>query len=77
MWFDTTKAQSELGWRPEWSADAMFADAYDAWLAERGRAAAAPRSSHRAPVKAGVLAGVKGAVRLVSRGQAAARSRSS
>ena len=66
MWFDTTHARTALGWEPQWTADAMFAEAYDGWLGSRTDDTAG-RSHHRKPVRAGVLGAAKGAVRLISR----------
>jgi nucleoside-diphosphate-sugar epimerase len=56
MYFDTAKARGELGWRARYSNDEMIADSYDWFLAHRAETAtAAGLSSHRSPVREGVL----------------------
>jgi nucleoside-diphosphate-sugar epimerase len=70
MWFDTTRAQADLDWQPAWSTEAMFAEAYDSWLASR-ETDPGTGSHHRRPAKAGLLGAAKAGVRLVSRGQRA------
>jgi nucleoside-diphosphate-sugar epimerase len=60
MYFDSSKAAAELGWRPRYSNEEMIVDSYDWFLAHRGQPAAATgMSSHRSPVREGVLALVK------------------
>lgn len=54
MYFDSAKAAAELGWRPRFSNDEMIADSYDWYLAHRGEPSAG-LSSHRSPVREGVL----------------------
>ncbi|MBA3286789.1 MAG: NAD-dependent epimerase/dehydratase family protein [Acidimicrobiia bacterium] len=63
MWFDVDHVCEELGWRPRWSTDAMFAQSYDWFLAHRGdRDGASP---HRRPARAGTLALLKRMTRLL------------
>jgi nucleoside-diphosphate-sugar epimerase len=60
LWFDITRARTELGWEPRWSNSAMLCQSYD-WY--RSHAAevrfATDRSAHRSPLRQGVLAVVK------------------
>lgn len=58
LWFDVSDAIAELGWRAQYSTDAMFADSYDWFLAHRDEAATG-RSAHRRTAKQGVLAVAK------------------
>jgi nucleoside-diphosphate-sugar epimerase len=52
MWFDTTRAHVELGWRPRWSNDEMFIQSYDWYLRNReGVLAAHGASHHRSAVR--------------------------
>lgn len=53
LWFDTGAAERDLGWRAEYSTDAMFAESYDWFLANRH--ATAGGSHHRSPAKQGAL----------------------
>lgn len=56
MYFDPAKAARELGWKPRYSNDEMIAHSYDWFLAHRAEAAVARGlSSHRSPVREGVL----------------------
>ncbi|MGO1055782.1 NAD-dependent epimerase/dehydratase family protein [Crossiella sp. CA198] len=55
LWFDTSAAERDLGWRAEYSTDAMFADSYDWFLANRDSLAGANASHHRSPAKQGAL----------------------
>lgn len=60
MYFDTSKAAAELGWEPRYSNEEMIVDSYEWFRAHRGEAAAgAGLSSHRSPVREGVLALVR------------------
>lgn len=58
LWFDTTKAQTELGWHPTRSNAEMVIDSYEWYLANRGTLATG-RSHHQSPVKMGVLGVLK------------------
>jgi nucleoside-diphosphate-sugar epimerase len=60
MYFDTTKARTQLGWRPNYSNNEMFDQSYDWYLANREQVLAAGTGSHhRRGVKQGVLALVR------------------
>jgi nucleoside-diphosphate-sugar epimerase len=54
MYFDCGRAAAELGWKPRYSNDEMIVESYDWFLAHRGSAAPG-MSSHRSPVREGVL----------------------
>ncbi len=56
MYFDITRARTELGWQPKYSNEEMFAQSYDWYLANRERVLATTGGSHhRRPVKQGIL----------------------
>ena len=55
LWFDTTKAQRELGWSATRSNEAALIESYDWFLAHRHEAGAGGGSHHQSPVKLGVL----------------------
>ena len=56
MYFDTSRAARELEWKPKYSNDEMMAESYDWFLAHRSNTGHQARlSSHRAPVREGVL----------------------
>lgn len=60
MYFDTARAQAELGWRAAYSNDQMICASYDWYLANRERVAAqVGQSAHRSPVRQGVLSVLK------------------
>lgn len=54
LWFDTTKAQTELGWSPHHSNASMVAESYDWFLAHRDDPTAG-LSHHQSPVRLGAL----------------------
>jgi nucleoside-diphosphate-sugar epimerase len=54
LWFDTDRAQRELGWAPAFSNGAMLAESYDWFLAHRGDVTA-DGSHHQSPVPLGLL----------------------
>jgi len=57
MYFDISRAQRELGWRPRFSNDEMFAHSYDWYLTHREKILREGGASHhRSAVKQGVLA---------------------
>ena len=57
MYFDITKAKTELGWAPRFSNDEMFVHSYEWYLQNRGRVLSDHQASHhRSAVKQGVLA---------------------
>jgi nucleoside-diphosphate-sugar epimerase len=55
LWFDTTKAQTELGWQPQHTNASAIIESYDWFLANRATLDAAHRSHHQSPVKLGLL----------------------
>lgn len=57
MYFDTTKAQTKLGWVPKYSNDEMFLQSYQ-WYVENRESVLAQRevsSPHRSALKEGIL----------------------
>ena len=58
MWFDIEHATEQLGWRPRWSTDEMFAQSYDWFLAHR-RETGEGASHHRRAAEQGLLRGLK------------------
>jgi nucleoside-diphosphate-sugar epimerase len=55
LWFDTTKAQTELGWQPRHSNASALVESYDWFLAHRDALEGEHRSHHQSPVPLGVL----------------------
>ncbi len=55
LWFDTTKAATELQWSPRWSNAAMVVESYDWFLAHRRELDAPDGSQHQSPVRLGLL----------------------
>ena len=55
LWFDTTKARTELAWEPRHSNASAVIESYDWFLAHRGDPGAGQRSHHQSPVKLGLL----------------------
>ena len=58
MWFDIEHVRDALGWTPQWSTDEMFAESYDAFVANRATSSEGS-SPHRRSPKAGALAALK------------------
>ena len=54
LWFDTSKAQRELGWSPAHSNASMVIESYDWYLGHKSDASGG-RSHHQSPVKLGVM----------------------
>jgi nucleoside-diphosphate-sugar epimerase len=54
LYFDTTKARTELGWEPRHSNASMLVESYDWYLAHRDELAG-DRSHHQSPVRLGAL----------------------
>lgn len=57
LWFDATRARTELGWEPRHSNASMVIESYDWFIAHRDQLAGA--SHHTSPVKLGVMALLK------------------
>jgi nucleoside-diphosphate-sugar epimerase len=55
LWFDTTDAQRDLGWRAEYSTAEMFRDSYDWFLRNRKTLHGANASQHRSVARQGAL----------------------
>jgi nucleoside-diphosphate-sugar epimerase len=55
LWFDTSKAQSELGWQPQHSNASAVIESYEWFLANRGSLDTTHASHHQSPVKLGLL----------------------
>jgi nucleoside-diphosphate-sugar epimerase len=55
LWFDVTKAQTELGWVPQHANTSMLIESYEWFLQHRADTDVEGRSRHRSPVPAGVL----------------------
>ena len=55
LWFDTTKARAELGWKPTHSNASMVIESYEWFLAHRGELGGAGRSHHQSPARLGLL----------------------
>ena len=56
LWFDTTRAQTELGWSSRWSNVAALVESYEWFLAHRQELAHREGASHhQSPVKLGLL----------------------
>lgn len=55
LWFDTTKAQTELGWKAQLSNDQMICDSYDWFLTNRDSLSTEGVSHHKSTVKQGAL----------------------
>ena len=65
MWFDIEHAREQLGWEPQWSTAAMFAQSYDWFVEHRAAADADGASHHRRSAKQGVLGVAKYATKLL------------
>jgi nucleoside-diphosphate-sugar epimerase len=61
LWFDTTKAQTELGWTAEHSNASAIIESYEWFLAHRADLADGEHtgSHHQSPVKLGLLKALK------------------
>ena len=55
LWFDTTRAQGELGWAPAHSNVDMVIESYRWFLAHRNDPTSDHRSHHQSPVRLGAL----------------------
>jgi hypothetical protein len=59
LWFDVTKARTELGWEPRHSNAEMVIESYEWFLAHRHELAAAKGSEHQSAAKLGALKLIK------------------
>jgi len=59
LFFDVTKARSELGWEPQHSNASMVIESYEWFLAHRQVADDGARSHHQSPVRLGLLRALK------------------
>jgi hypothetical protein len=55
LWFDTTRAQTELGWEPRSSNAEMVIESYEWFLANRRTLERAGTSHHQSPARLGLL----------------------
>jgi nucleoside-diphosphate-sugar epimerase len=55
LWFDTTRARTELGWEPAHSNASMLIESYEWFLAHRDELESTKRSHHQSPVRPGLL----------------------
>lgn len=55
LWFDTSRAEEELGWAPAMGNEEMLIESYEWFLAHRDELGDGDRSHHRSPVPLGVL----------------------
>lgn len=55
LWFDTTKARTELGWEPQHSNASAVIESYEWFLQNRDSLADGSGSHHQSPVKLGLL----------------------
>ncbi len=55
LWFDTTKARTELDWAPRSSNSAMLIESYEWFLEHRASLAQRGGSHHQSPVPLGLL----------------------
>jgi nucleoside-diphosphate-sugar epimerase len=65
MWFDSTKARTELGWEPRYSTDEMLAESYD-WYQANKAGLNGVASHHRKPASEGALAAARLGMKLLS-----------
>jgi nucleoside-diphosphate-sugar epimerase len=59
LWFDTTRARTELGWQPRYSNVAAVLDSYRWYLEHRDESAGHGRSHHQSPARMGAMAVLK------------------
>jgi len=55
LWFDTSKAQDELGWQPQHSNASAVIESYEWFLTHRGALEREGASHHQSPVRLGLL----------------------
>ncbi len=59
LWFDVTRARSELGWEPKHSNASMVVESYEWFLAHRAQLEGATGSEHQSPARLGLLRALK------------------
>lgn len=59
LWFDTTRARTELGWQPQHSNVSMLIESYEWFLEHRAEIVTSRGSHHQSPVKMGLLKALK------------------
>jgi nucleoside-diphosphate-sugar epimerase len=59
LWFDITKARTELGWEPRHSNASMLIESYEWFLAHRHELDGASGSHHQSPARLGLLRALK------------------
>jgi nucleoside-diphosphate-sugar epimerase len=55
LWFDVTRARTELDWEPKHSNSSMIIESYEWFLEHRDALESAERSHHQSPVRPGLL----------------------
>jgi nucleoside-diphosphate-sugar epimerase len=55
LWFDVTKARTELGWEPRHSNASMLVESYEWFLEHRDDLELATGSQHQSPARLGLL----------------------
>ena len=55
LWFDVTRARTELGWEPKHSNSSMIIESYEWFLEHRDALESSERSHHQSPVRPGLL----------------------
>jgi hypothetical protein len=59
LYFDVTRARTELGWEPRHSNASMVIESYEWFVAHRSDAGAGARSHHQSPVRPGLVRALK------------------
>ena len=59
LYFDVTKARTELGWEPQHSNASMVIESYEWFLAHRRDTGDGARSHHQSPVRPGLVRALK------------------
>jgi nucleoside-diphosphate-sugar epimerase len=59
LWFDVTRARSELAWESKHSNASMVVESYDWFLAHRAQLEGATGSEHQSPARLGLLRALK------------------
>jgi nucleoside-diphosphate-sugar epimerase len=59
LYFDVTKARTELGWEPKHSNASMVIESYEWFVAHRNESGGTGRSHHQSPVRPGLVRALK------------------